>query len=161
MGAHQHLQHSSQLRSRRLHPRLVHPGNHLPVYYPSPMLDSSTDPSCALCTAVLLHSAVHRADGRGGSQGNRPLHRDSVLRPITGGRGGAGAAAPMPPSLGPPCPRLPRARGHRPLPLHVRRRRLDLPRRRPRIHLRQDLLHRRLLLHRGVRPPQLPGPPGR
>ncbi|VAH80117.1 unnamed protein product [Triticum turgidum subsp. durum] len=38
------------------------------------------------------------------SQGNRPLHRDSVLRPIAGGRSGAGAAAPMPSSLGPPSP---------------------------------------------------------
>nr|CDM84321.1 unnamed protein product [Triticum aestivum] len=73
-----------------------------PVYCP-PMLDILTDPSCALCTAVLLHSAVHRADGRGGSQGKRPLDWDAVLRLITGGRGGAGTAAPRPPSLGPLC----------------------------------------------------------
>ncbi|KAM3332735.1 hypothetical protein ACQJBY_028098 [Aegilops geniculata] len=108
-----------------------------------------------------IQPCIELTDVRGGRQGNRPLHRDDVLRPNPGGRGGAGAAAPMPPSPGPPCPRLPRPCGHRPLPLHVRQRRLDLPRRRPRIHLRQDLLHRGLLLHRGGRPPQLPGPPGR
>ncbi|XBI19416.1 hypothetical protein VPH35_060944 [Triticum aestivum] len=58
------------------------------------------------CTALrcltfrpILHSAVHRADGRGGSQGKRPLDRDAVLRLVTGGRGGAGTAATRPPSL--------------------------------------------------------------
>uniref|UniRef100_A0A453FL56 Uncharacterized protein n=1 Tax=Aegilops tauschii subsp. strangulata TaxID=200361 RepID=A0A453FL56_AEGTS len=129
------------------------------------MFHIATDPSCAklvwCSSAVLLHSAVHRADGRGGRQANRPLRRDAVLRPIPGGRGGAGAAAPMPASPGPPDPRLPRAGGHHPLPLLVRQHRVGLPRRRPRIHLRQDLLHRGLLLLRGGRPPQLPGPPGR
>uniref|UniRef100_A0A453LG49 Uncharacterized protein n=1 Tax=Aegilops tauschii subsp. strangulata TaxID=200361 RepID=A0A453LG49_AEGTS len=45
------------------------------------------------------------------------------------------------------------------LPLHVRQFSLDPPRRRPRTHVRQDLLHRDHLLHGGVRPPELRGPP--
>uniref|UniRef100_A0A453JLN7 Uncharacterized protein n=2 Tax=Aegilops tauschii subsp. strangulata TaxID=200361 RepID=A0A453JLN7_AEGTS len=107
---------------------------------------------------VLLLSSVRPADGCGGSCGERPRHRDAVLRRTPGGRGGAGAASPVPPSLGPPCPRLPRARARHRRPLLLRRASPPLPRRRPRRPLLQDLLNRGHLRLRGGRHHQLPGP---
>uniref|UniRef100_A0A453M8A8 Uncharacterized protein n=1 Tax=Aegilops tauschii subsp. strangulata TaxID=200361 RepID=A0A453M8A8_AEGTS len=95
--------------------------------------------------AVLLSSVVHLlpadARGGGGRRGERPGHRDRVLRRAPGGRGGAGCAAPVPPRLGQLRLRLPRPRAHHRRPVHVHR-----PRGR---HLHQ----------RCGRPHVLPGPP--
>ncbi|KAM3271739.1 hypothetical protein ACQJBY_042127 [Aegilops geniculata] len=82
-----------------------------------------------------------------------------VLRRAPGGRGGAGAVAPMPPSLGPPRPRLPRPRAHHRRPLHLCRCSPPLPRRRPRRPSLQDLLRCGHRLLSGGRHYQLPGPP--
>ena len=67
--------------------------------------------------------------------------------------------SPVPPSLGLPCPRLPRARAHHWQTLLLRRASPPLPRRRPKRPLLQDLLNRGHLRLRGGRHHQLPGPP--
>lgn len=63
----------------------------------------------ARARAVLHCSAVRRPDGRGGRRKGRPLGRDPLLRGGPVGRGGAGAAAPIPPD--PPRPSVRRAGG--------------------------------------------------
>ncbi|KAM3279360.1 hypothetical protein ACQJBY_046600 [Aegilops geniculata] len=90
---------------------------------------------------------VLSAEGRGGE---RPGHRDRVLRRTPGGGGGAGCAAPVPPRLGPLRLGLPRPRAHHRRPLDVLR---------PSTLLLQNHLHRRHLRVRCGRYHLLPGPP--
>ncbi|KAJ1294066.1 hypothetical protein BS78_01G117700 [Paspalum vaginatum] len=81
---------------------------------------------------VCVSSSYPRADGNAGRPAKPPLGREAVVRHSSGGRGGAGAVAPLPSrQLDPPGLRLRRARRHRRQPLHARQRAPRRPSRLP------------------------------